>query len=322
MMSDCVAQDWRMNDVRHHHDQDTQLVKLECLAIYQRETFLFLYDFFLSSQSMLVCATAAGDIVRLCVDHVLSSNDRECVLPVSMLKTDDSEDDETFAARLRWFPQSRVVHEYVSSYPVGFFERMVKMIVIVLEIRMNVLHRQVERYLRSTDRSDTVCISNECVMVMFRDAWRDYVVQVVYGTTIPNHIVLGRYLQWCSSNASGGTDLFIYCRDVLGVEIRCERLVVDYYSFGLDDVKEGTNVSRLKKRYKVELGPHVSPSYVSVFMKLYLTLIADPIEFVRLEMEYKEIQTKSVEGKQPPVRGRRRRDPDLITNTYMQESRR
>ena len=109
---------------------------------------------------------------------------------------------------------------------------------------------------------------------------------------------------------------------MLGVEIWCERIVVDYYSFGLDDVKKGTNVSRLKKHYKVELGPHVSPSYVPVFTKLYTTLIADPIEFVRLEMEYREIQTKSLEGKQQqPARGCRRRDPDLITNTYMRESR-
>ena len=282
-MSESGTHDWRMNDVRHHHDQDTQLVKLECPAIYQRETFLFLYDFFLSTESILVCSTATGQSVRLCVDHVLSSRETDCVLPVSMMKTDETEDDEAFAAHLRWFPQSRVVHEYVSSYPVGFFERMVKMIVIVLEVRMNILHRQVERYLRSTDCSDTVCISNECVMVMFRNAWRDYVIQLAYGTILPSHIVLGRYLQWCSSH--GGTDLFVYCRDVLGVEIRCERIVVDYYSFGLDDVKKGTNVSRLKKRYKVELGPHISPSYVPVFTKLYTTLISDPIEFVRLEME-------------------------------------
>ena len=314
--------DWQMHNVRQYHDQDTKLLKLECPAIYQRETFLFLYDFFLSPTSTLICASPAGDVVRVCVRHVLSSdNVDEAVLPFSMMKTDESEDDESFADRLRWFPQSRVVHEYVSSHPVAFFERMVKMIVIVIEVRMTILHRQVGKFLKSTERHDTVCISNECVLVMFRNSWRDYVIQLVYGVSGPREIVLGRYMHWqSSSSTTTGDDLFVYCREVLGVNVCCERLVIDYYSFGLDEVKKGTNVSRLKRRYKVELGPHVAPSYVPEFQRLYVSMVSEPIQFVRLQMDFNDIQTKTIKQTSVGCRGRRRRDPETITDTYMKET--
>ena len=57
----------------------------------------------------------------------------------------------------------------------------------------------------------------------------------------------------------------MYCRKV-GDAVSCKRLVLSYYSFGLEEVKKGANVSRLQRHYKVELGSHVSPGYVSEFI--------------------------------------------------------
>ena len=83
--------------------------------------------------------------------------------------------------------------------------------------------------------------------------------------------------------------------------------------------------------HQLELGEHVNPWYVSVFRTLYKRMIVEPLQFLRLQTEYTSavMPSSSPEGRSSSgsdsllvsKRGRKRRDPDRISQLFAEEKR-
>ena len=120
-----------------------------------------------------------------------------------------------------------------------------------------------------------------------------------------------------------------YYKERLGIdEIITDDVVLDYYAFECEEIKKGTNLSRLtQSMQQVELGEHVHPRYVSIFRTLYRQLIVEPLQFLRLQNEYTSavLPTTPAEESESLLlsskRGRKRIDPDRTTQLFAEEKR-
>ena len=85
-----------------------------------------------------------------------------------------------------------------------------------------------------------------------------------------------------------GINVVTYYRERLGIQqIIHDDVLLDYYAFECEEIKKGTNLSRLtQSMQQLELGEHVNPRYVSIFRALYRRLIVEPLQFLRLQTEY------------------------------------
>ena len=337
---------------------DTILQRLVCPAVYQKETFMFLYDFFM-------CRASTSPPTSVRPLQLPSSNDyiatHFTLLPPPITPTTD--DDATppaipieqlteyryedgryetcmeVEARLRSFPNCRIIHERLTSYRIMSYERTLKTITIVMEVAVDVLFRQCRLYLlQEKDDKIAQCVggvlltesmrlSYHDVGRMFVGAWRDYVMQSRYGRYHPHQIVLKLHRE------PVGINVVAYYKERLGIQdIISDDVVLDYYAFQCEEIKKGTNLSRLtQSMHQLELGEHVNPRYVSVFRTLYKRMIVEPLQYLRLQNEYtsavvplslsvedsSELSSSSSSSK----RGRKRRDPDKISQLFAEEKR-
>ena len=332
---------------------DTILQRLVCPAVYQKETFMFLYDFFMCRAS-----TSPPTSVRLLQlpssnEHIVThftvlptTTDDDAppaAIPIEELTEYRYEDDryETcmeVEARLHSFPNCRIIHERLTSYRIMSYERTLKTITIVMEVAVDVLFRQCRLYLlQEKDDKVAQCVggvlltesmrlSYHDVGRMFVGAWRDYVMQSRYGRYHPHQIVLKLHRE------PVGINVVTYYKERLGIEnIINDDVVLDYYAFECEEIKKGTNLSRLtQSMHQLELGEHVSPRYVSVFRTLYRRMIVEPLQYLRLQSEYVSAvlptsSTTEESSESSPSssskRGRKRRDPDRISQLFAEEKR-
>ena len=118
---------------------------------------------------------------------------------------------------------------------------------------------------------------------MFVEAWRNYVLQYKYGESYPKTIALK-----CCHHHGGSLDVVTYCRDNLDIHtIHTDDIILDFYSFEVDEIKKGTNLSRLTQSMKqLELGGHVSPTYVPLFLTLYNKIVVQSQRYLQLANEF------------------------------------
>ena len=340
---------------------DTILQRLVCPAVYQKETFMFLYDFFM-------CRASTSPPTSVRPLQLPSSNDyiatHFTLLPPSSIMSTTTDDDATppaipieqlteyryedgryetcmeVEARLRSFPNCRIIHERLTSYRIMSYERTLKTITIVMEVSVDVLFRQCRLYLlQEKDDKIAQCVggvlltesmrlSYHDVGRMFVGAWRDYVMQSRYGRYHPHQIVLKLHRE------PVGINVVTYYKEKLGIQdIISDDVVLDYYAFQCEEIKKGTNLSRLtQSMHQLELGEHVNPRYVSVFRTLYKRMIVEPLQYLRLQNEYTSVvlPSSSVEDSSNELsssssssskRGRKRRDPDKISQLFAEEKR-
>ena len=144
-------------------------------------------------------------------------------------------------------------------------------------------------------------------------------MQSRYGRYHPHQIVLKLHRE------PVGINVVTYYKERLGIEdIINDDVVLDYYAFDCEEIKKGTNLSRLtQSMHQLELGEHVNPWYVSVFRALYRRLIVEPLQFLRLQTEYTSavLPTSTEDSESSSKRGRKRRDPDRITQLFAEEKR-
>ena len=197
-------------------------------------------------------------------------------------------------ARLHSFPNCRIIHERLTSYRIMSYERTLKTITIVMEVTVDVMFRQCWLYLlQDTDDkphhriggillTESMWLSYHDVNRMFVGAWREYVMQSQYGRYHPQQIVLKLHRE------PAGINVVSYYKEKLGIEeIINDDVVLDYYAFECEEIKKGTNLSRLtQSMQQLELGEHVNPRYISIFRTLYRRLIVEPLQFLRLQHEY------------------------------------
>ena len=283
-----------------------------------------------------------------------STTDEDVPIPVDELKEYRYEDHqyETSAeleSKLRTFPRCRIVHEQLSVYPIMSYERTVRTITIVMEISVQILFRQCHLFLlqngyhqHSSNRGgsnscgsvlmalppSSIRLSHRDVGRMFVEAWRNYVLQYKYGKSYPHTITLQ-----CCHRHSGSLDVIPYCKEQLDIHIfHTDEIILDYYSFEVDEIKKGTNLSRLTQSMKqLELGEHVNPTYVPLFSRLYNKIVVQSQRYLLLANEFtltnqQTQQQQSAEGggeqqiQQQKKRGRKRRDPDTIARLYEHET--
>ena len=342
---------------------DTILQRLVCPAVYQKETFMFLYDFFM-------CRASTSPPTSVRPLQLPSSNDYiathfTLASPPSSTTTGDDDDAPPAAipieqlteyryedgryetcmeveARLRSFPNCRIIHERLTSYRIMSYERTLKTITIVMEVAVDVLFRQCRLYLlQEKDDKIAQCVggvllteslrlSYHDVGRMFVGVWRDYVMQSRYGRYHPHQIVLKL------NREPVGINVVTYYKERLGIQdIINDDVVLDYYAFECEEIKKGTNLSRLtQSMHQLEVGEHVNPRYVSVFRTLYRRMIVEPLQYLRLQNEYTSAvlpSSSSVEedssvntselSSSSSKRGRKRRDPDKISQLFAEEKR-
>ena len=336
---------------------DTILQRLVCPAVYQKETFMFLYDFFMCRASTSPPSSvrplqlpSSNDYIAthftLSPPPITPTTDDDATppaIPIEQL-TEYRYEDGRFEtcmeveARLRSFPNCRIIHERLTSYRIMSYERTLKTITIVMEVAVDVLFRQCRLYLlQEKDDMIAQCVggvmftesmrlSYQDVGRMFVGAWRDYVMQSRYGRYHPHQIVLKLHREPAGMNAT--------YRERLGIQdIINDDVVLDYYAFDCEEIKKGTNLSRLtQSMHQLELGEHVNPRYVSVFRTLYRRMIVEPLQYLRLQNEYTsavlpssssvvEESNSSSELLLSSKRGRKRRDPDKISQLFAEEKR-
>ena len=339
---------------------DTILQKLVCPAVYQKETFMFLYDFFMCRASTSPSASAAtmrtlglpSSNDYIAAHFMLPNNATEesppPAIPIEQLLEYRYEDDryETsmeLEARLRSFPTCRIIHERLTSYRIMSYERTLQTITIVMEVAVDVLFRQCRLYLLQEKEDNTAAqcmggillteslrLSYHDVGRMFVGAWRDYVMQSRFGRCHPREISLKVLRE------PVGTNVVTYYRERLGIEqISNDDILLDYYAFQCEEIKKGTNLSRLTlSMQQLELGEHVNPRYVSIFRALYKRMILEPLQFLRIQSEYTSAvlppPPKSSSASDGVVgvgvdesskRGRKRRDPERIRQLFAEEKR-
>ena len=320
---------------------------------------MFLYDFFM-------CRASTSPPTSVRPLQLPSSNDyiatHFTLLPPSSITSTTTDDDATpppipieqlteyryedgryetcmeVEARLRSFPNCRIIHERLTSYRIMSYERTLKTITIVMEVSVDVLFRQCRLYLlQEKDDKIAQCVggvlltesmrlSYHDVGRMFVGAWRDYVMQSRYGRYHPHQIVLKLHRE------PVGINVVTYYKEKLGIQdIISDDVVLDYYAFQCEEIKKGTNLSRLtQSMHQLELGEHVNPRYVSVFRTLYKRMIVEPLQYLRLQNEYTSVvlPSSSVEDSSNELsssssskRGRKRRDPDKISQLFAEEKR-
>ena len=342
---------------------DTILQKLVCPAVYQKETFMFLYDFFMCRASTSPSASAAtmrtlglpSSNEYIAAHFMLPNNGTEesppPAIPIEQLLEYRYEDDryETsmeLEARLRSFPTCRIIHERLTSYRLMSYERTLQTITIVMEVAVDVLFRQCRLYLLQQEKEDNTAaprcmggillteslrLSYHDVGRMFVGAWRDYVMQSRFGRCHPREISLQVLRE------PVGTNVVTYYRERLGIEqISNDDILLDYYAFQCEEIKKGTNLSRLTlSMQQLELGEHVNPRYVSIFRALYKRLILEPLQFLRIQSEYTSAvlppppkSSSASDGlvgvgvdESSSKRGRKRRDPERIRQLFAEEKR-
>ena len=151
---------------------DTILQRLVCPAVYQKETFMFLYDFFMCRAS-----TSPPTSVR---PLRLPSSNHHIATHFTLMVGDDNDDDKDapppvipveqlleyryedgryktcmeLEARLRSFPNCRIIHKRLTSYRIMSYERTLKTITIVMEVPVDVLFRQCHLYLLQENKDD------------------------------------------------------------------------------------------------------------------------------------------------------------------------
>ena len=153
-------------------------------------------------------------------------------------------------------------------------------------------------------------------------------MQCHYGNTYPTCLRLS--LDSYSSNA--GFNVVDYYRECLNIDyVISDDMIFDFYAFESDDVKKGTNVSRLIHSLRqLEIGDHVCPGYVSLFRMMYSSHIDEPLKFLKLQHDYNSIvstttstPTHSAEAvldeQHTRRRGRKRRNPTKIIDEYGRE---
>ena len=332
---------------------DTILQKLVCPAVYQKETFMFLYDFFMcrastsppTSPMRTLCLPSSNDYIAahfMLLDNATTTNDESPpppAIPIEQLLEYRYEDDryETsmeLEARLRSFPTCRIIRERLTSYRIMSYERTLQTITIVMEVTVDVLFRQCRLYLLQEKEDKTAqCrggillteslrLSYHDVGRMFVGAWRDYVMQSRFGRYHPREISLKVLRE------PVGINVVTYYRERLGIDqVTNDNIVLDYYAFECEEIKKGTNLSRLtQSMQQLELGEHVNPRYVSIFRALYTRMIVEPLQFLRIQSEYTAaVLPASSEGgvgdDSSSKRGRKRRDPDKIRQLFEEEKR-
>ena len=333
---------------------DTILQRLVCPAVYQKETFMFLYDFFM-------CRASTSPPTSVRPLQLPSSNDYIAThftlspppidddatppaIPIEQLTEYRYEDGryETcmeVEARLRSFPNCRIIHERLTSYRIMSYERTLKTITIVMEVAVDVLFRQCRLYLlQEKDDKIAQCVggvlltesmrlSYHDVGRMFVGAWRDYVMQSRYGRYHPHQIVLKLHRE------PVGINVVTYYKEKLCIQdIISDDVVLDYYAFQCEEIKKGTNLSRLtQSMHQLELGEHVNPRYVSVFRTLYRRMIVEPLQYLHLQNEYtsavlpslsvEDSSSSELSSSSSSKRGRKRRDPDKISQLFAEEKR-
>ena len=350
--------------------QDTILQRLTCPAKYQYETFMFLYDFFmcrastspLQRQQQQSSSSLQLPSTNTYISNIISSTsqaatggestttDEDIPIPVDELKEYRYEDHryETSAeleSKLQTFPRCRIVHEQLSVYPIMSYERTVRTITIVMEISVQILFRQCHLFLlqnahhQHNNKSgcgdvlmalppSSIRLSHRDVGRMFVEAWRNYVLQYKYGKSYPHTITLQ-----CCHRHSGSLDVIPYCKEQLDIHsFHTDQIILDYYSFEVDEIKKGTNLSRLTQSMKqLELGEHVNPTYVPLFSRLYNKIVVQSQRYLLLANEFtltnqQNQQQQSAEGggeqqlQQQKKRGRKRRDPETIARLYEHET--
>ena len=342
---------------------ETILQKLVCPAVYQKETFMFLYDFFMCRASTSPSASAAtmrtlglpSSNDYIAAHFMLPNNATEesppPAIPIEQLLEYRYEDDryETsmeLEARLRSFPTCRIIHERLTSYRIMSYERTLQTITIVMEVAVDVLFRQCRLYLLQQEKEDNTAaprcmggillteslrLSYHDVGRMFVGAWRDYVMQSRFGRCHPREISLKVLREPI------GTNVVTYYRERLGIEqISNDDILLDYYAFQCEEIKKGTNLSRLTlSMQQLELGEHVNPRYVSIFRALYKRMILEPLQFLRIQSEYTSAvlppplkSSSASDGlvgvgvdESSSKRGRKRRDPERIRQLFAEEKR-
>ena len=159
---------------------------------------------------------------------------------------------------------------------------------------------------------------------MFVEAWRKYVLQYKYGKSYPQTITL----TCCHHHGGGSLDVIPYCKEKLDIHtIHTDDIILECYSFEVDEIKKGTNLSRLAQSMKqLELGEHVNPTYVPLFSTLYNKIVVQSQGYLLLANEFtltnQQHQSTEGDGEQQTQkkRGRKRRDPETIARLYEQET--
>ena len=322
------------------HLPTTLLQKLVCPARYQHYLFTFLYDFFITKYCGGDGLGGGGyELPRTTRKLLLSGVIDECRdggIPIDEMREYVGESDEDVEYRLRRFPLCRYVAEQISSYKVMSYERTLRTITVILEINIDVLYRQCHLFL-CTDESTkqlytspctSLRVSNRDIGRIFVDAWRDYTLQCYYGRTYPTQLRV--FLN--SELLSHECNVVEYYRQYLNIDsIVSDDMIFDFYAFESEDVKKGTNVSRLINTLRqLEIGDHVYPGYVSLFKVMYTSYIEEPLKFLKLQNEYNTVVTASSSvmvkvddtidnGVSKPRRGRKRKNPTKIIDDYGQE---
>ena len=174
-------------------------------------------------------------------------------------------------------------------------------------------------------------------------------MQCVYGKCYPTQLrmSLDSPLSSSSSAACDEFNIVDYYRQYLNIDyILSDDMILDFYAFESEDVKKGTNVSRLINTLRqLEIGDHVYPGYVSLFKMMYTCYIEEPLKFLKLQSDYNTlvaasssavvtavpaptgdcddgIQQQQQQQQQQQCkrcRGRKRRNPSKIIDEYGQE---
>ena len=175
----------------------------------------------------------------------------------------------------------------------------------------------------------SIRLSHRDIGRMFVEAWRNYVPQYKYGESYPKTIALK-----CCHHHGGSLDVVTYCKERLDIHtIHTDDIILDFYSFEVDEIKKGTNLSRLTQSMKrLELGEHVSPTYMSLFTMLYNKIVVQSQRYLQLANEFtmtnqqqqydkdQQHADSGAGGQQQKKRGRKRRDPETIARLYEQET--
>ena len=209
------------------------------------------------------------------------------------------------------------------------YERILRTITVILEINIDVLFRQCHLFLCTDGRTKqlytspctSLRVSNRDVGRIFVEVLRDYTMQCYYGNSYPKQL----RMSLVSPSAYEEFNIVDYYRQNLNIDcIVSDDMILDFYAFESEDVKKGTNVSRLINTLcQLEIGDHVYPGYVSVFRMMYTSYIEEPLQFLKLQYEYKTLVTASsavlvtpgnvTTGKQGTRRqGRKRKNPTKI----------
>ena len=301
---------------------------------------MFLYDFFITnyrpdggvydaSGGLQLPSTACNLFMT---DECVSKNGG---IPIDELREYAGETDSDVEYRLKRFPVCRYVADQISSYKVMSYEQTLRTITVILEINIDVMFRQCHLFLCTNDRTKqlyttpftSLRVSTKDVGRMFVEVWRDYTLQCCYGRTYPTYLRM--FLE--SYTSTSGFNIVDYYRDYLTIDgVVSDDMIFDFYAFESDDVKKGTNVSRLIGTLRqLEIGDHVCPGYMPVFKTMYSSYIDEALKFLKLQHDYRSIvvvdvamTTTTMDSAAAPAerrQGRKRRNPSKIIDEYGKE---